>query len=372
MTYKRLFEKFIKQLEDKDFFFRLDAMHELWKLRFNILKEAINDLDIKNTKLSEEKIIESVNEKLEPYQKELEGVTKNLLRMMNDDPNYDVQLCATFVLRHFSAKEVIEALVHVAASDIIDHIKAHIALCSLYFINPMIAVQKIIFFRSNSEALEKMVQEKMDLSWNEFFQNKLQKNGYFFAQKGEFSRAQKFLEKAAYISHENPEAWVDLGSIYLELGDIAKCKENLSKAHELDPTFGGYWRVMGHINQMNKEYNQAINNYKKAIELNSEDLAAWQKLGEMYILVQKFQEALDCLKESMKLESESFFTWYLLGVAYYYLRKREQAIEALEYSIELKEDFKRTWMALSNIYKEMNDIKNAERCRKILENLDYR
>jgi tetratricopeptide (TPR) repeat protein len=110
--------------------------------------------------------------------------------------------------------------------------------------------------------------------------------GHVYRAQGENAKAILSYEKA-----ELPEAYDNLGLLYLEQGDLEKAYANLRKAADAWPNFAPVELHLGNYYVMAKDYSKAKASYETALKIDPKLFGAKLNMGLLALADQQYESA---------------------------------------------------------------------------------
>ena len=155
----------------------------------------------------------------------------------------------------------------------------------------------------------------------------------FHLARNQFAEAFSFLEKADTLNPHHARRKIQMGRVYLELGQGSKAEKAFDKAVEIEPELVGqvsedclkrrpdlaekYCRQslavkeeIYIINQLGMalraqgKWAEAVNEYKWALDLSPNDGRVFYNMGRAYLQGEKRKEALSCFQKAVKLDAD--------------------------------------------------------------------
>lgn len=106
------------------------------------------------------------------------------------------------------------------------------------------------------------------------------------------ARAEKTKAIAAYEKSDSPEAYENLGLLYLEQGDLGKAELNLKKAAQLLPNLAPAQMHLGNYYFLAKDFKKALEAYQVALELDPKLVAVKLNRGLLEMSEKQYESAL--------------------------------------------------------------------------------
>ena len=168
-------------------------------------------------------------------------------------------------------------------------------------------------------------------------------------------------QKVLELDPDNPDALINLGEIYKELGNLDQALASILKCLELKPdnpyaymNLGGIYKDLGNLDQ-------ALASTLKSLELKPDNPTAHMNLGIIYKELGNIDQALSSLKEAIKSDKTNGKAAKELALTYYHIGSYRDGITAIS-NINSKE----SGNVLLSLYLCLNDKTNFNRCANIL------
>ena len=159
------------------------------------------------------------------------------------------------------------------------------------------------------------------------------------------------------------------GLNYYNTGDYESALDFFDLSLELDPNDSEvlYYKALTLANLQN--FDIALEFIDRALELDSQDDRFWNDKGNFLVRMNRFYEAEKCFNKALKLKPGDSVIWANKGFMYYQEENYETAIECYDKACELEENV-HNYVALSNVYIDLNDLVNAEKCLQKASKID--
>jgi tetratricopeptide (TPR) repeat protein len=158
----------------------------------------------------------------------------------------------------------------------------------------------------------------------------------------------------------------------------------LEKAVQIMPTFSSAYSQMGVAYYRLKNYEKAIENYEKSISLSPGTSIVLNNIGTVYFEWGKYHEAIEKFKQAVTADARYVDGYLNLGSAYGTLGEHyrngnqpqkaneqfENAIKSFLEAIRHAPDNARAHFFLASTYRNVGDLKNAEKHFQIARQLD--
>ncbi len=159
-------------------------------------------------------------------------------------------------------------------------------------------------------------------------------------------RAEAVLEKALTIIDFDPDAWNNLGGIYLRRGDQTKALASFDRAVAVDATFAPAYLNIG-ATHLNLYFGQgrnpddlalALKNFRRALSLDPGLYPALRGLGAASMASGDVDEAIAAWEKAAAINPRDDSSTYNLGLAYMKKGDKARALRSFETYLELKKD----------------------------------
>ncbi|MBX2861526.1 MAG: tetratricopeptide repeat protein [Vampirovibrio sp.] len=165
------------------------------------------------------------------------------------------------------------------------------------------------------------------------------------------------------------DAWLDLGTVYLEQQRTAEALEAFAMAYTLAPKNSEANEAIGRILFERRELNAAISYYQKAITYDSKNASAHFYLGKAYTDRREFNPAIDALQTSLHLYPNSAPVAFELGRVYSLQGNRAAAVTHFQKAIDIKPEYIPARQQLADYHEQRGNLAQALEHLKILADL---
>lgn len=275
--------------------------------------------------------------------------------------------------------------------------------------NPSVPVLTTLFDRVlKSGDSAKTMQIAMDLV-NKFPRDSAAHNtlGVALAAQGKVPEARREFTTAMKLDPRRVSPYVNLGHLAMRSGDTLRARVEYDRATAVDSGSSSAWRGLGDAYKAQGERDAANQAYEKAITLNPKDAVALTDLGtykaEMssgaegrkHLLMAEslgyrsgklysglamafadqpqspadLKKALEYAAEAEKLGDESSLLFYAKALALQRLGRYQEAIVAYQQGISVSPDANGPWIGLSQCFRALGQMKNAEDSARIGERI---
>jgi len=166
--------------------------------------------------------------------------------------------------------------------------------------------------------------------------------GTFLVKYGQWEKAIEVLQKALSLLDFDPEAWDNLGIVYMRKGDLPKALEYYDKAIALDKTFALAYSNRGaaylDLGRKPDDLVRSIENFRKAVSLDPSMNLAWRGLGYASQTAGKRDDAISAYEKAVVTDPNDDFSTKNLGLAYLEKGDKPRARKCFQRYLELKAD----------------------------------
>jgi Tfp pilus assembly protein PilF/peroxiredoxin len=189
--------------------------------------------------------------------------------------------------------------------------------------------------KSKAERLEKALPMKGVSYLGEF-----QRNDFTYAvalfERGYLQAAANAFQGVIANHPENPEAYYNLGTLYLMQRSPAEGKGYLEKALRLRPEYAEAWNNLAMVSAEQGDAGAAIEEFRKAIQLRPTYMTALVNFGNLLRRKGDFAEAQELLTRALQASPESADANYAMGMLYAQRSELDKASEYLEKAVALR------------------------------------
>lgn len=102
----------------------------------------------------------------------------------------------------------------------------------------------------------------------------LAERGDCYASLGDYAKARASYERAALLAPDEPDPYVSLGVLAVQVGRSSDAVEAFEAARRIDPTSAEAYGGLAMVHQQAGRYDAAFGHYLKCLELNADNLFA--------------------------------------------------------------------------------------------------
>ncbi|MEO0927860.1 MAG: tetratricopeptide repeat protein [Cyanobacteria bacterium J06643_13] len=183
-------------------------------------------------------------------------------------------------------------------------------------------------FENDLESLFASCDERIGSACN---QGDVVKNAAYYFAQGEILKHQcKYrnaiaqYDKAIALKADYPEAYLQRGLLYKNLGDLGNAIADLNQTLELDPEQSQAYFPRGAAAAYVGNFDQAIADFSKLIETNATANGYYNR-GVVYYQTADYEKAIADLQKVVEVEPDFLAAYLNLGNAYYALDNQTEA-----------------------------------------------
>jgi Tfp pilus assembly protein PilF/peroxiredoxin len=202
-------------------------------------------------------------------------------------------------------------------------------------VEPAALLHDIRTIPSSAERLERALPLKGTSYLGEFQRNDftyavaLFQRGYLLAAANAF--------KGVIANHPDyPEAYYNLGTLYLMQKEFAEARSYLNKALQLKPQYAEAWNNLAMVSAEQGEAGAAIEEFQKAIQIRPTYVTALVNFGNLLRRQGDFAEAQQLLTRALQASPESADANYSIGMLYAQHGELQKASEYLQQAVALR------------------------------------
>jgi Flp pilus assembly protein TadD/peroxiredoxin len=163
--------------------------------------------------------------------------------------------------------------------------------------------------------------------------------GVALFQRGYLEQAAASFRQVIAAKPNEPEAYYNLGTLYLRKNDFAEARQYLEQTVKLRPNYPEAWNNLGMIAAQQGQADDAIRNFRESLRLRPDYDIALLNLGNVYRRQGNFTEAEKVLKRALELQPENPEVNYSLGMLYARQEQLPLASQYLERAVSLRPDY---------------------------------
>ena len=174
------------------------------------------------------------------------------------------------------------------------------------------------------------------------FREEFQRNNLTFGvalfQHGYLEQAAAAFEQVTASKPNDPVAYYNLGTLYLERNEPARARRSLEQAVKLRPGYAEAWNNLGMVSAQEGHEDQAIEDFKKSLLLRPDYTTALVNLGNLLRHKGDVEEAQKLFERALDAAPNSPDANYSMGMLYARQNQLTAAAKYLERAAELRPD----------------------------------
>ncbi len=175
------------------------------------------------------------------------------------------------------------------------------------------------------------------------YQGAFQRNDFTYGvamfQRGYLEQAAASFKQVIAAQPEDPEAYYNLGTLYLRKNDLRDARRYLDQTVKLRPDYPEAWNNLGMVAAQESQADEAIRNFKHSLSLRPSYAIALTNLGNVYRRQGDLDEAEKLLSRAMEITPDDPEINYSLGMLYALQNQLEKAARYLENAVTLRPDY---------------------------------
>ncbi|HWC16363.1 MAG TPA: tetratricopeptide repeat protein, partial [Terriglobales bacterium] len=198
--------------------------------------------------------------------------------------------------------------------------------------------------------------------------------GVALFQRGYLDQAAESFKQVIAVKPQEPEAYYNLGTLYLRKNDLQQARQYLEQTVKLRPNYPEAWNNLGMIAAESGQTNEAIQNFRQSLQLRPTYATALVNLGNLYRREGNLVEAEQLLTVALKAEPENPDVNYNLGMLYARQNDFAKAADFFQQAVSLRPDYPDALNNLGVLFVRQGRYAEAqerfETCIRIAPNLD--
>jgi len=210
------------------------------------------------------------------------------------------------------------------------------------------------------------------------YQDEFQRNDFTYGvamfQRGYLEQAAASFQQVIAAKPQEPEAYYNLGTLYLRKNALPDARRYLEQTVKLRPDYPEAWNNLGMIAAQEGQSDEAIRNFKQSLLLRPGYVTALLNIGNLYRRQGAVEEAEKLLSRALQLEPDDPETNYSLGMLYARQDQLERASNYLEKAVNLRPDYPDALNNLGVLFVRQQNYSEAkqrfETCIRLAPNFD--
>jgi type IV pilus assembly protein PilF len=180
--------------------------------------------------------------------------------------------------------------------------------------------------------------------------------GLSYIQQGNVKAGIGYLIEAAELDAEDANIQHELALAYKDLDVYGEALIHFKRALALKPDFPEAWNNLGTLYLLHEEWDLGIGCFEKAVGSLTyrTPYFAYNNLGLAYYNKKEYNRAIECFHKAINLSPSYAISYANLGLTYEAMRRLEDAINAYEKAISLDPDSSMAHFGLGKIYLNLN------------------
>src|SRR2546427_281979 len=193
--------------------------------------------------------------------------------------------------------------------------------------------------------------------------------GLCYIQTKDYPHARAAFAKMFDVPPESAPAYLFTARMLFRQEFDPVAEEYVQKAVSLDPRLPLAHFLLGELYLFKSRVPESIAEFQKELAINPGDAAAYYKLADAYSRIQKFDDAERLLQRSIWLDATSTGPYILMGKVLEKKGEPELAVRSLQHALAMDPNNSVTHHLLGQAYQDMGQTEDAERERKLAQQL---
>jgi len=175
------------------------------------------------------------------------------------------------------------------------------------------------------------------------YQDEFRRNDFTFGvamfQRGYLDPAGAAFQQVIATKPDDPEAYYNLGTLYLRKNSLDDARRYLEQTLKLRPDYAEAWNNLGMIAGQERQNEEAIRDFQQCLQLRPDYVTALLNLGNLYRRQGESEGAQKLLSRALELEPENPEANYSLGMLYALQQQLDRAASYMEKAVDLRPDY---------------------------------
>jgi tetratricopeptide (TPR) repeat protein len=163
--------------------------------------------------------------------------------------------------------------------------------------------------------------------------------GVAFFQRGYLDQAAASFQQVIAQKPDDPEAFYNLGTLYLRKNDFTSARDALEKTIKLRPDYPEAWNNLGMLAAQQNQPDEAIRNFEQSLALRPDYTIALLNLGNLYRRQGSLEKAQELLSRALSIAPDDPEANYSIAMLYAGQGQQQRAIQSLRHAIDLRPDY---------------------------------
>jgi tetratricopeptide (TPR) repeat protein len=195
-------------------------------------------------------------------------------------------------------------------------------------------------------------------------QSSFQRNDFTYGvamfQHGYLEQAAESFLQVIAAKPDDPEAYYNLGTLYLRKNDIPQARRYLEQTLKLRLNYPEAWNNLGMMAAQQGNLDEAIRSFQQSLQQRPNYAIALLNLGNVYRRQKDFEKAQELLNRALALQPDDPETNYSLGMFYAQQSQMQQAGSYLQKAIDLRPNYPEALNNLGVLFVQEQDYSKAE------------
>ncbi|HUF04992.1 MAG TPA: tetratricopeptide repeat protein [Aridibacter sp.] len=178
-------------------------------------------------------------------------------------------------------------------------------------------------------------------------------------ERGDYSAARVYFEKALTANHECFVCRYNLGRALIKLDKYPEAIEQFEKLVEEQPGFADGYASIGEVYSLAERHEVSTRYYKRALELAPDDAITLNNYASSLDRLGYFDEALKLFRKAIRIRPDMVEAHCSLGVTLYKVGKKSEAYERLKLAHEINPKDAETLNNLGVVVDDLDKNKQA-------------
>jgi tetratricopeptide (TPR) repeat protein len=193
--------------------------------------------------------------------------------------------------------------------------------------------------------------------------------GVCYIQTKDYPKARVAFARMFEVPADSAAAYLFTARVLLRQEFDPIAEEYAQKAIALDPKLPLAHFFLGELHLYKSKIPEAVTDFQAELGLNPGHAPTYYKLADAYSRIQKFDDAERLLQRSIWLDSTSTGPYILLGKVLEKKGEAELALRALQHALSMDPNNSVAHHLLGQVYQDMGKTADAERERKLAQQL---
>jgi tetratricopeptide (TPR) repeat protein len=193
--------------------------------------------------------------------------------------------------------------------------------------------------------------------------------GVCYIQTKAYPQSRKAFARMFEVPPDSAAAYLFTARVLLRQEFDPVAEEYAQKAIALDPKLPMAHFFLGELHLYKSRIPEAVADFQAELALNPGHAATYYKLADAYSRIQKYDEAERLLQRSIWLDATSTGPYILMGKVLEKKGEAELAVRALQHALSMDPNNSVAHHLLGQAYQDMGKPEDAERERKLAQQL---